>query len=309
MSEEVMESEVENINGVEVVEVDEPTPNPDDINSLDVEDAVEVSSEPAEKKEEEEELVEYSSKVQKRINTLTRKLREEERAKASALNYAEEIKQENEKLKGSKNVSEQNYLVEAEARLNSQRTQATKALTDAQVNQDYEKVAKATDILAKIAVEENKITSSKKELEYQNTLKEEDAYKNSQIQRQVQNTSPPQVDEKAQEWAEKNEWFGQDQIMTLAAFSIHKNLTEEEGFDPRSNEYYTEVNNRMKKEFPLKFEDSSNVTERPQQRVASAARADSKSVGKRQVKLTPAEVQMAKRLNVPLTEYAKFVKR
>jgi DNA repair exonuclease SbcCD ATPase subunit len=308
MSEEAKESIVEEVEGVEIVELDSPAPAPEE-----VEKAEPVSTEEPESTEtvkesvdEEEELEEYSSKVQKRINNLTRKLREEERAKDSALNYAQQIQEENKKLRGSKEVTEKNYLTEAESRLSSQRVQATKALTEAQANQDFEKVAKATDILAKIAVEENKIDTQKKELEYQNAQKEEQNFQNTL--NNATNPPPNQIDPKTQAWADKNEWFGNDQIMTMGAFTIDKQL-KQEGFDPRTDEYYTEVDKRMRVEFPHKFEDSSNVAEKPQQRVASAARADSSTSGKRQVKLTPSEVQMAKKLNVPLTEYAKFVKR
>jgi len=308
MNEEAKEQIVEEVEGVEVVELDTPTPTTEEVENAEAvateENKVEQTA--TESVGEEEELEEYSSKVQKRINNLTRKLREEERAKDSALNYAQQIQEENKKLRGSKEVTEKNYLTEAESRLNSQRVQATKALTEAQVNQDFEKVAKATDILAKIAVEENKIDTQKKELEYQNAQKEEQNFQNNLDV--ATNSAPKQIDPKAQTWADQNEWFGNDQIMTMGAFTIDKQL-KQEGFDPTSDEYYTEVNKRMRMEFPHKFEENSNTTEKPQQRVASAARADSSVSGKRQVKLSPSEVQMAKRLNVPLTEYAKFVKR
>ena len=311
MSEEAKESIVEEVEGVEIVELDTPTPTPEEVDnaeSVNTEETetTETTETTKESVGDEEELEEYSSKVQKRINNLTRKLREEERAKDSALNYAQQIQEENKKLRGSKEVTEKNYLTEAESRLSSQRVQATKALTEAQANQDFEKVAKATDILAKIAVEENKIETQKKELEYQNAQKEEQNFQNTL--NNATNPPPNQIDPKTQAWADKNEWFGNDQIMTMGAFTIDKQL-KQEGFDPRTDEYYTEVDKRMRVEFPHKFEDSSNVVEKPQQRVASAARADSSTSGKRQVKLTPSEVQMAKKLNVPLTEYAKFVKR
>lgn len=307
MSEEAKETVVEN---EEVVEIELETPSS---TTEEVENAEIVTTKESEATEtvtesvsDEEELEQYSSKVQKRINNLTRKLREEERAKESALNYAQEVQEENKKLKGSKEVTEKNYLSEAESRLSSQRIQATKALTEAQANQDYEKAAKATDILAKIAVEENKIETQKKELEYQNAQREEQNFQNNL--KSATNNTPNQIDPKTQAWADKNEWFGTDEIMTMGAFTIDKQL-KQEGFDPSSDEYYTEVDKRMRVEFPHKFEDVSNESEKPQQRVASAARADSNTSGKRQVKLTPSEVQMAKKLNVPLTEYAKFVKR
>ena len=307
MSEEAKETVVEN---EEVVEIELETPSSTtegvenaEIATTEESETTETVTEPV---SDEEELEQYSSKVQKRINNLTRKLREEERAKESALNYAQQIQEENKKLKGSKEVTEKNYLSEAESRLSSQRVQATKALTEAQANQDFEKAAKATDILAKIAVEENKIETQKKELEYQNAQREEQNFQNNL--NSATNNTTNQIDPKTQAWADKNKWFGTDEIMTMGAFTIDKQL-KQEGFDPSSDEYYTEVDKRMRVEFPHKFEDNSNESEKPQQRVASAARADSNTSGKRQVKLTPSEVQMAKKLNVPLTEYAKFVKR
>ncbi|MDB4724213.1 hypothetical protein OAF71_00315, partial [bacterium] len=108
-------------------------------------------------------------------------------------------------------------------------------------------------------------------------------------------------------WVENNSWFGEDEIMTLAAFSIDQKLVQE-GFDPKTNDYYNEVDKRLRTEFPHKFEEPSNQS-KPQQKVASAGRVAGNTSSKRQVKLSPAEVQMAKRLNVPLTEYAKYVKR
>ena len=118
---------------------------------------------------------------------------------------------------------------------------------------------------------------------------------------------PPKLDEKQEAWVENNTWFGEDEIMTLAAFSIDQKLIQE-GYDPKTDEYYNEVDKRLRKNFPHKFEESS-ATSKPQQKVASAGRVAGNTSSKRQVKLSPAEVQMAKRLNVPLTEYAKYVKR
>ena len=176
---------------------------------------------------------------------------------------------------------------------------------------DFDKVAKAQDILAKIAVEESKILQSKSQVEYQDQVEQNNQqviYNEPQgYQQNVPSyqTTPSEPDPKAQSWADKNTWFGEDETMTLAAFNIHRKLVEEEGFDPKSDEYYTEVDNRIRLEFPHKFD-----VKKPQQRVASAARADTKVKGsKKQVKLSPSEVAMAKKLNVPLSEYAKHVKR
>jgi hypothetical protein len=195
--------------------------------------------------------------------------------------------------------------MEAENRLKSQKQQAMTALKSAHENQDYEKVAKAQDVLAKIAVEENKIVSSKTAIEQQ--VQQPTNIQQNYQQPAPQYQAPPQLDEKQEAWVENNKWFGEDEIMTLAAFTIDQKLVAE-GYDPKSDEYYSEVDKRLRQEFPHKFEESS-AKSKPQQKVASAGRVAGNTGSKRQVKLSPAEVQMAKRLNVPLTEYAKYVKR
>jgi hypothetical protein len=267
-----------------------------------------VSEEPEAKQEEE--LEDYSKSVQKRINNLTRKLREAERGQESAYEYAKRKAAENEQLKARSSNLDRSYLMEAENRLKSQKQQAMSALKSAHEVQDYDKVAKAQDVLAKIAVEENKVNTSKMAIEQQ--IRETPVNMNGQPQQNIQQPiqqyqAPPKLDEKQEKWVEKNSWFGEDEIMTLAAFSIDQKLVQE-GYDARSDEYYNEVDKRLRQEFPHKFEESS-VKSKPQQKVASAGRVAGNTSSKRQVKLSPAEVQMAKRLNVPLTEYAKYVKR
>jgi len=257
---------------------------------------------------QEEELEDYSKSVQKRINTLTRKLREAERGRESAYEYAKSTAAENQQLKAKTSNLDRSYLMEAENRLKSQKQQATTALKSAHEVQDYDKVAKAQEVLAKIAVEEAKVNASKVALEQEPPLEQAQP---TQIQQNVQQTptyqAPPKLDEKQEAWVENNTWFGEDEIMTLAAFSIDQKLIQE-GYDPKTDEYYNEVDKRLRKNFPHKFEESS-ATSKPQQKVASAGRVAGNTSSKRQVKLSPAEVQMAKRLNVPLTEYAKYVKR
>jgi len=267
-----------------------------------------VSDAPEEKKEEE--LEDYSKSVQKRINNLTRKLREAERGQESAYEYAKRTAAENEQLKTKSSNLDRSYLMEAENRLKSQKQQAMSALKSAHEVQDFDKVAKAQEVLAKIAVEENKVNTSKMALEQ--PVQEQPVNINGQPQQNVQQIAPqyqapPKLDAKQEKWVENNSWFGEDEIMTLAAFSIDQKLVQE-GFDPKTDEYYNEVDKRLRTEFPHKFEESS-AKSKPQQKVASAGRVAGNTSSKRQVKLSPAEVQMAKRLNVPLTEYAKYVKR
>ena len=288
-----------NVEEGEIVELpdNETSKKEDDDSTPEVVEASEVE-------EQESEHEQYSDRVQKRISNLTRRLREEERAKESAYNYALQMQEKNKVLAQKSSSLDRSYLAEASNRLKSQRAQAQAALKNAHESQDYDKVAKAQDVLAKIAVEESKVVSSQSQLEYQQQLAD------SQTEQIIPPAQPQQQyvdpDPRAQNWAQKNTWFGEDETMTLAAFNIHRNLVEQEGFDPSSDEYYTEVDKRIKAEFPHKFD----VKNKPQQRVASASRADTSVKGsKKQVKLSPSEVQMAKKLNVPLTEYAKYVRR
>jgi chromosome segregation ATPase len=314
MSEEIKNEEI--VDEGEVVEVDLPEEKPSgkiadlapqEENDEEAEKAIEdVSEEPEEKSTDE--LEDYSEKVQKRISKLTRKLREAERGQESAYEYAKRIAEENQQLKTRSSSLDRSYLQEAESRLKSQKAQALAALKNAHEVADYEKVAKAQEVLAKIAVEENKVTTSKTQLEYQQNVQEEQQTNYQNYVQQPQQNVAPQLGEREQAWVEKNEWFGQDEVMTMGAMAINNQL-EAEGFDVGSEEYYTEVDRRIRKEFPQKFTESS-VKSKPQQKVASAGRvAGNPGSNKRQVKLSPSEVQMAKRLNVPLGEYAKYVKR
>jgi len=314
MSEETKNEEI--VDEGEVVEVDLPEEKPSgkiadlapqEENDEEAEKAIEdVSEEPEEKSTDE--LEDYSEKVQKRISKLTRKLREAERGQESAYEYAKRIAEENQQLKTRSSSLDRSYLQEAESRLKSQKAQALAALKNAHEVADYEKVAKAQEVLAKIAVEENKVTTSKTQLEYQQNVQEEQQTNYQNYVQQPQQNVAPQLGEREQAWVEKNEWFGQDEVMTMGAMAINNQL-EAEGFDVGSEEYYTEVDRRIRKEFPQKFTESS-VKSKPQQKVASAGRvAGNPGSNKRQVKLSPSEVQMAKRLNVPLGEYAKYVKR
>ena len=309
MSEEAKKEEI--VDEGEIVEVDLPEEKPSgkiaDLAPQEENDEIEdVSEEPEEKAANE--LEDYSEKVQKRISKLTRKLREAERGQESAYEYAKRIAEENQQLKTRSSSLDRSYLQEAESRLKSQKAQALAALKNAHEVADYEKVAKAQEVLAKIAVEENKVTTSKSQLEYQQHVQEEQRTNYQNYVQQTQQNAVPQLGEREQAWVEKNEWFGQDEVMTMGAMAINNQL-EAEGFDVGSEEYYTEVDRRMRKRFPQEFTESS-VKSKPQQKVASAGRvAGNPGSNKRQVKLSPSEVQMAKRLNVPLGEYAKYVKR
>lgn len=297
MNEEIQQEPVED---GEIVEVETEDKEADA--------AVENVSEEEEKKaKKEDELEDYSKGVQKRIATLTKKMREQERAANSAYEYAQSLQAENQKLKQSSTQLNKNYLTEAQNRLNSQRAQANAVLKNAYQEQDWDKVTKAQGILDKITVEESRLANTTPVQVEQPT-----SYQNYQAPSQVQAPvqQPAQPDPAAEDWASKNEWFGEDETMTLAAFNIHRKLVEEEGFDTSDATYYDEIDKRIRTEFPHKFSTGDEVKSngKMQQNVAPAGRSDS-SGRKRQVKLSASEVQMAKRLNVPLSEYAKYIKR
>jgi hypothetical protein len=285
----------------EVVELD--VPESDDSDS---DEAIEdVSAEEEQKASKEDELEDYSKSVQKRIATLTKKMREQERAAQSAYEYAKNLQAENQTLKTSASQLNQSYFGEAESRLKSQRAQANAVLKQAYQDQDWDKVTKAQEILDKITVEESKLANNRVKIQqpepsYQN-------YNPQQFQQFQQPQAAPEPDPAAQDWAEKNTWFGEDETMTLAAFNIHRKLIEEEGFDPSDSMYYDEIDKRIRAEFPHKFS-GEKTKGKMQQTVAPAVRADG-SGRKRQVRLTKSEVEMARRLNVPVQEYAKYIKR
>ena len=294
MQEEATNIVEEQIEDGEIVELDSEE---SDASALETE---------AQEPSKEDELENYSKGVQKRIANLTKKMREQERAAQSAFEYAKNLQAENENLKTNTSRLNQSYYSEAENRLKSQRAQANSVLKGAYQEQDWDKVTKAQEILDKITVEESKLANNRMQVQRETVYQN---FPQQRMQQQVQ-APTPQADPEAESWAEKNEWFGQDEIMTLAAFNIHQKLIEEEGFDPSDLMYYDEIDKRMRTEFPHKFSNGGAVKSkaRMQQTVAPAGRSDG-SRGKQQVRLTKSEVEMARRLNVPLQEYAKHIKR
>ena len=287
----------------EVVELDEVE---QDSESEQVAAPIEdVSVEETKADQEQDELDDYSKNVQKRISNLTKKMREQERAAQSAYEYAKNLQAENEALKKNTSQYAESYQSEAENRLKAQRAQANAVLKSAYQDQDWDKVTKAQDILDKITVEESKIANGRLSIEPSTEYQEVQAPQGLQ-----QPTPTPQPDPAAEDWASQNEWFGEDEAMTLVAFNIHRRLVEEEGFDTNDPTYYTEIDKRIRAEFPHKFSGGGEAEPKGkiQQTVAPAGRSES-SGRKRQVRLTKAEVEMARRLNVPLQEYAKHVRR
>ena len=262
----------------------------------------EEQPEPEAKAEKREELDDYSEGVQKRIAKLTRKMREAERQKEEAIQYAQTVKDENQNLKSKYDFIQSNYGDEFEKRVKSDLEAAQIKLRDAIANNDVDEQVKAQTILAGLSMDSSRISQMKKT---QEELEQAKANVKTEAAPAQQAPAAPAPDPKADAWAAKNSWFGTDNAMTYSAFDIHKKLVEQEGFDPTSDEYYAEVDKRIRLEFPHKFGNNESTTaEQPAQTVASAKRPATK--GRRKtVKLTPSQVAISKRLGVPLEEYAK----
>jgi len=270
-----------------------------------------VSEEPVETKQEEvkeepkkddEQLEEYSKGVQGRIAKLTRKMREAERQRDAATEYAKSVEQRRQALETRFEKTDADYIKKFETSINTGLEAAQKELAAAISAGDAEAQVQANKRIATLAFENAKLEQSKSVREEQ-VSKPADVRAPEQPRTQMQEPSDP----RAESWASKNSWFGQDRAMTYTAFEIHKDLVEKEGFDPNSNEYYVEVDKRIRVDFPHKFAttDIRNTTD-PVQTVASARR--SVRPGRKTVKLTSSQVAIAKKLGVPLEEYAKQIK-
>ena len=252
-----------------------------------------------ETEEKKKELEDYSEGVQKRIAKLTKKMREAERQKEAALEYAKKVMADQESLKTKLNTIEPNYVTAMEGRVISGLQAAQSQLARAREAGDIAAEVEAQKMIAKLGVEEARVANLKKQAE----TKSKEVVSTPTLDQAIAPTRQA-PDPKAEEWAEKNPWFGTDNAMTYTAFDLHKKLTEEEGFDAQSDEYYAEIDKRMRLDFPHKFGTTdSTVTTKPTQTVASAKRSVNPS--RKTVRLTPSQVTIAKKLGVPLEEYAK----
>jgi len=273
-------------------------------NEENIEDDVqeEKKEEEQEEKKESSEEEEYSQNVKKRIDKLTYKLRESERREKEALSFAQKIKDERDQALKKVNQVDDGYLKEYQARVSSELDKAQSALSQAIDDNNSKAQVEAQRKIAQLTIEEEraKMTLAQKE----NQKKEKPV---EEKQQQVQTQQQREPDPKAEAWAEKNSWFGQDRGMTYTAMAIHEEMINKEGFDGKSDEYYNELDKRIKKEFPHKFKDEDkDKSTRIVQTVASANR--STKSGRRTVRLTPSQIAIAKKLGVPLEEYAKHVK-
>ena len=276
--------QVEETEPKEEIKVEEETKEP------------EVKEETEDKKKE---LEDYSEGVQKRIAKLTKKWREAERQKEAAIEWAQKVKVEQESLQTKLKTIEPNYVTAMEGRVTSGLQAAQAALAKAREAGDIAAEVDAQKMIARLGVEEARVANLKKKAE---TAPQETVKTPTLDQAIAPKSTAP--DPKAEEWAEDNPWFGQDSAMTYTAFDLHKKLTEEEGFDAQSDEYYAEIDKRMRLDFPHKFgKTEATVTTKPTQTVASAKRSVNPS--RKTVRLTPSQVTIAKKLGVPLEEYAK----
>lgn len=274
-----------------------------------------IQKQPIEKpKEKLDDLGNFSENVQKRMDKMTRRFRESERREKAALEYARGLQNKYEATIKKFNSTDENYLKEVDARVDAQRAQVKIVLRDAIEKNDVDKIMEANDKLTQLAVEKEK---ARLEMAHRAEIKKEEEEQVKQQTSNVDSQKPredtsyqnqPQITPKAKKWAEANKWFGEDEVMTNAAITIHNNLAAE-GLELDGDEYYNEVNTRLRKYFPNNFasenDEQKKEQKKPVQTVASAGR---KQQGRRTVKLTKSQVAIAKRLGVPLEEYARFVK-
>ena len=304
MAEEAIKQEVDE--DVEIILDDNSTTS----ETVDVENKAQDTLQESEKKvstseietqeNSEEEIDQYSKSVQNRIKKLVTARRQEERDKEEAIRYAEALRKENEELKERNTTLNKGYNAQYEGRVGSQLEQAKKAFKDAYDSGDSDAIVAANQAIARITLDEERLRVIKAREE-----KNEAAVQQQQQPQEQQPAANP--DPKAKAWADRNDWFGNDRVMTVGAYAIHEDLANE-GFDLTSDDYYSELDKRLRVEFPQKFE--NNTTNGGTARVASADSSASRSTkkGRRAVKLTPSQVAIAKKLGVSLEDYAKHVK-
>ena len=255
--------------------------------------------------EDDSEHEEYSASVKKRINRLTKKMREAERQREEALRYAQQVQTESEQLRTRVNSLDHGYMTEYGNRLNVEHRQAENDYKRAVELGDPDATLEAQRKLTELSIQANQYTQAQQAAQQRQQYEQQ--YAQQAAQQPAQPAQPQAPDPKAEEWAKKNEWFGQDEAMTFAAFGVHKKLVEDEGFDPQSDDYYNELDNRMRDEFPHKLNNTGSER-RPAQTVAGVSRSTTGRTNSKRVKLSPTQVAIAKKLGVPLEEYAKYVR-
>jgi hypothetical protein len=249
------------------------------------------------------ELDEVSEGVQKRISKLTARMREAERREQAALEYAKGLQNQTQSLQQKLVQTDYSRLNEAKTRLETQQVQLRQIIAKAREENDVNTELEAQERLSALGGEQRQVASW---LQTQQEAVQQQSYQQAQPA-PAQQPQRPTPSPRAEEWAEQNSWFGQDRVMTYAAWGIHQTLVEQEGVDPNSDEYYTELNKRVRDTFPDKFRDQTRQ-QRSAPAVAPAARSSGINSARRTVRLSPSQVAIAKKLGVPLEEYAKYVK-
>ena len=261
--------------------------------------ATEVSVEETSTAGSEDQFEQAENATQSRINRLTKKMREAERRENEAVNYAKHVQAEANSLKQRMSSLDNSYVNEYTTRVETQLAQTEKEMARAMELGDTQAAVEAQRKLTSLSIENDRASQAKMQQERQRQTASQQPQQQQQQQQQVK-----RPDRKAEEWAEQNDWFGQDEAMTFAAFGIHKKLVEDEGFDPQSDDYYSELDQRISDKFRVP---ANTTSRRPAQTVAGVSRSTSGRSG-RKVRLTPSQVAIAKKLGVPLSEYAKYVK-
>lgn len=254
---------------------------------------------------EDSEVEQYSESVQKRINRLTKKMRDAEREREEALQYAKNVQTEAEKVRQRMQTLDQGFMNEYGQRISIQQQQAEANLRRAVELGDPDGTVQAQKELTSLTIAADGYAKAQRQAEARASQPQQPM---AQPAPQAAPPQPQRPDPKAEQWAEKNSWFGNDEAMTFAAFGIHKKLIEDEGFDPQSNDYYNELDSRIKREFPHKFGEEQSPSRKPAQNVAGVSRSATSGRKGKRVKLSQTQVAIAKKLGVPLEEYAKYVK-
>ena len=283
---------------------------------VEVEAAETAPEESEDQTEDEDEHQKYTAGVQKRIDRLTKKMREAERQREEAVTYAKSVQTESDQLKAKLQQVDAGYLNEYGGRITAEMAQAQEDYKRAIATGDPDKSLEAQQRLTNLQVASSKLEDAKRAQQARAARQGQgQAQQAPQPQAQAEpqqqpQQAPPRPDPKAEDWADRNEWFGKDRTMTFAAYGIHQELIQDEGFDPQTNEYYDELDKRVRREFPHKFSDNSDneTSRKPAQNVAGVSRTNTSTGRSTKRKLTPSQVAIAKRLGVPLEEYAKYVK-
>ena len=263
----------------------------------------EAHEEPVTAEAQEDEHEQYGKSVQKRINQLTKRAREAEREREEAVKFAQAVQQENSSVKQRLHNLDKSYIDEYGNRVSSEQQRAKDELKAAIETGDTDRQLSAQEKISQLAVAADRHAQARAQREAQA------AQVQAEIEQPVYQPAPQQTrpDPRAEDWAEANPWFGEDSAMTFAAFGIHKELIQEKGMDGTSDEYYDALDSRIRESFPHKFEEEPSNARRTTQTVAGVSRPSKGGRGKK-VRLSPSQVTIAKRLGVPLEEYAKYVK-